>query len=219
MTGDGGLGAVTPQGPHSDRPAVGQRSAGTECRVSRVDQTRYLTDRRGQPLAVVELAVNRSRRWRPVARADVAAHRRRLDVAPHVAAGRGRPRDGEFASMLSRVIDPVGGRRRRRVLIFVVSSIDRSMTPRSRSSVGERPPHTRKVAGSIPAGTTSKAPVQRSFSELQADHFGASADGHRAKIGPTVRTIQTDGRRAHPTPRRPCPVRRRRDRRIRAPSR
>ena len=91
--------------------------------------------------------------------------------------------------------------------------------PRSRSSVGERPPHTRKVAGSIPAGTTSKAPVQRSFSELQADHFGASADGHRAKIGPTVRTIQTDGRRAHPTPRRPCPVRRRRDRRIRAPSR
>ena len=26
--------------------------------------------------------------------------------------------------------------------------------PRSRSSVGERPPHTRKVAGSIPAGTT-----------------------------------------------------------------
>ena len=41
------------------------------------------------------------------------------------------------------------------VLIFDV--VER--VPRSRSSVGERPPHTRKVAGSIPAGTTSKTPA------------------------------------------------------------
>ena len=37
----------------------------------------------------------------------------------------------------------------RHVLIFDV-------VPRSRSSGGERPPHTRKVTGSIPVGTTVK---------------------------------------------------------------
>jgi hypothetical protein len=42
------------------------------------------------------------------------------------------------------------------VLIFDV-------VPRSRSSGGERPPHTRKVTGSIPVGTTIKPPVQTGF--------------------------------------------------------
>src|SRR4029077_7318465 len=40
--------------------------------------------------------------------------------------------------------------RRRRVLTFDVVRL----SARSRGSVGERPLHTRKVAGSIPAGTT-----------------------------------------------------------------
>jgi hypothetical protein len=36
------------------------------------------------------------------------------------------------------------------------SVITFDVVPRSRSSGGERPPHTRKVTGSIPVGTTIK---------------------------------------------------------------
>jgi hypothetical protein len=64
------------------------------------------------------------------------------------------------------VRDPSGRRaqsaahqaKRLHVLIFDVVRPVRSRidgAPRSRSSVGERPLHTRKVAGSIPAGTTT----------------------------------------------------------------
>ena len=41
------------------------------------------------------------------------------------------------------------------MLVFDVVRPVRSIS-RSRSSVGERPPHTRKVAGSKPAGTTTQ---------------------------------------------------------------
>ncbi|MEY2583230.1 MAG: hypothetical protein QOE09_3079 [Ilumatobacteraceae bacterium] len=60
----------------------------------------------------------------------------------------------------------------------------RSMRPRSRSSVGERPPHTRKVAGSIPAGTTPKKPSSEVFSKAR-NHLGLRATrtgGRRARV-------------------------------------
>ena len=41
------------------------------------------------------------------------------------------------------------------------SVITFDVVPRSRSSGGERPPHTRKVTGSIPVGTTSIVAVQQ----------------------------------------------------------
>jgi hypothetical protein len=125
-------------------------------------------------------------------------HRRRFDVATdvagrrdelgkvrqgllfggerhHVAAGRGRSRwrirpDARSGHRSG------GGRRRRRVLIFVVhrSTIDDS---RSRSSVGERPPHTRKVAGSIPAGTTTKCQLHGTVAVIEAGFSSSSASG------------------------------------------
>lgn len=60
-------------------------------------------------------------------------------------------------------------------------------TPRSRSSVGERPPHTRKVAGSIPAGTTSKTAEQSRFcgGPLQVGRVH-SADLYRFGVGASV---------------------------------
>jgi hypothetical protein len=45
------------------------------------------------------------------------------------------------------------------VLVFLLVRL----SARSRGSVGERPLHTRKVAGSIPAGTTTVLPVQLWF--------------------------------------------------------
>ena len=47
--------------------------------------------------------------------------------------------------------------------------------PRSRSSVGERPPHTRKVAGSIPAGTTTKSRPANFATYVAADNAGCSS--------------------------------------------
>jgi hypothetical protein len=65
------------------------------------------------------------------------------------------------------------------VLIF---DVHRSLigAPGSRSSVGERPPHTRKVAGSIPAGTTPKTPVQGVISRARLQ-IGKNFEG---VIGP-----------------------------------
>ena len=42
---------------------------------------------------------------------------------------------------------------------------------RSRGSVGERPLHTRKVAGSIPAGTTTKPPLDGGLTECRCSAF------------------------------------------------
>ena len=54
-----------------------------------------------------------------------------------------------------------------RVLMFDLGKVDPSgcLSTRSRGSVGERPLHTRKVAGSIPAGTTTNRLVSGGFRE------------------------------------------------------
>jgi hypothetical protein len=54
---------------------------------------------------------------------------------------------------------------RRSVLIFDV-------VPRSRSSGGERPPHTRKVTGSIPVGTTHQSPRSKLTFHLPHPRYG-----------------------------------------------
>lgn len=55
------------------------------------------------------------------------------------------------AVMTSRFSTPAAG-----VLVFSSFRRERHACERSRGSVGERPLHTRKVAGSIPAGTTTR---------------------------------------------------------------
>src|SRR5215213_11253214 len=68
------------------------------------------------------------------------------------------------------------------VLIFDV-------VPRSRSSGGERPPHTRKVTGSIPVGTTNIAAVHTLFSRPQR---GVRAQ-YVPNMAPTERVVPAAG--------------------------
>ena len=60
------------------------------------------------------------------------------------------------AVMTSRFSTPAAG-----VLVFSSFRRERHACERSRGSVGERPLHTRKVAGSIPAGTTTERRFRR----------------------------------------------------------
>ena len=82
----------------------------------------------------------------PVAMDDDSPHKRSRTNCEY---GRLRPAPEDVSAFRGQVVD---------VLVFdVVRPVDsrgRSDVTRSRSSVGERPPHTRKVAGSKPAGTT-----------------------------------------------------------------
>ena len=59
---------------------------------------------------------------------------------------------------------------------------------RSRGSVGERPLHTRKVAGSIPAGTTTKPVARCQFGRfpIQRLHLGMTQSD---TLGREVRTV------------------------------
>lgn len=65
-----------------------------------------------------------------------------------------------------------GARFRRSQPGVLVFCLVESVGFRSRSSVGERPPHTRKVAGSKPAGTTTKPPGSRGFRVFWVDRGG-----------------------------------------------
>ncbi len=59
-----------------------------------------------------------------------------------------------------------------RVLVFDLGKTPPSRCARrSRGSVGERPLHTRKVAGSIPAGTTTNVLLDSGFPALRCSGF------------------------------------------------
>jgi hypothetical protein len=93
------------------------------------------------------------------------------------------------------------------------ANVRRHSTSRSRSSVGERPPHTRKVAGSKPAGTTTEAQFKDGFrwgwcSLRRRD--SRSSGPYPAKRFGSIRRVITEARRWHRVPRRCRPVRRRR---------
>src|SRR5215475_6051927 len=76
-----------------------------------------------------------------------------------------RSRTNPFRNTMSRAAFSY---QRRSVLIFDV-------VPRSRSSGGERPPHTRKVTGSIPVGTTQISAGHRIFSYPISDFSSTTA--------------------------------------------
>jgi hypothetical protein len=67
----------------------------------------------------------------------------------------------------------------------------------SRGSVGERPLHTRKVAGSIPAGTTRR--ITRSQGYLPLGTRGRSAHSPRVIRRLSSVTVSRRARRAHPS--------------------
>ena len=85
------------------------------------------------------------------------------------------------------------------------ANLRRRSTSRSRSSVGERPPHTRKVAGSKPAGTTTESPVQRWFSPgmvlIAPPRFKIIRRISAKRFG-SIRRVITEARRCRPVRRR-----------------
>lgn len=228
-TRDAGVRAFAPQRARGDRFAVRQHLVGAEGGVTGAYEGGRLAGDDLDALSVVELAIRRARRRRPVAVDDVAAGQICVDHAGDVARrrneagelghlsvhrlglGRRRRRRGPRHGPLCRhrggacglraggvgasgkdeqgdhtgncggrtsarsshgaTIARQRGRGRRTVKCgdthcekrIRAESRDRAnlrprstfgRAPRSRSSGGERPPHTRKVTGSIPVGTT-----------------------------------------------------------------
>jgi hypothetical protein len=66
------------------------------------------------------------------------------------------------------------------------ANVRRHSTSRSRSSVGERPPHTRKVAGSQPAGTTTKNPSSKMVFAGDGAHCAVAIQDYPANIRTNV---------------------------------
>ena len=89
-----------------------------------------------------------------------------------------------------------------RVLVFDVVRPVRSGA-RSRSSAGERPPHTRKVTGSIPVGTTTHLFSSEAISRL-ANEICATSVRRRARTRAPM-ALLAPGRLRLPDPRRNRP--------------